>query len=127
MAQTVGVLAERLGCRVQGDPSIIIEKVASIASASSGSLVFVENLKNLQEALKSSAAAVIAGEFAAHDADAKTILISTQPRLAFARAARLLREAVTKGRTVHPSAVVPESVRLGRNVAIGSRVVVGED
>jgi UDP-3-O-[3-hydroxymyristoyl] glucosamine N-acyltransferase len=127
MKQTVGVLAEKLGVRVLGNTSIAVAKVTSITSATSGSLVFIGELKNLEQALASPAAAIIAGEFAAHSASTKPLLISTHPRLTFARAAKILQDSGDQTRTVHSSAVVPASAGVGKNVAIGPRTVLGED
>ncbi len=126
MKQTLGVLAEKLGSRVLGDQSIAIANVASIVSAAPGSLVFVEDIKNLERALASPATAIIAGEFAAGASASKPLLISSQPRLTFARAAKLLHDASAQPRAIHPSASVPPSARVGRNVAIGPRTVLGE-
>jgi len=126
MKQTLGALAKKLGGRVLGDTSITVANVASITSAAPGSLVFVEDLKGLERALASPAAAVIAGEFATNDT-AKPLLISSQPRLTFARAARLLDDRGNLQSAVHPSAVVPASTRIGTNVAIGAHAVLGEN
>ena len=124
MKQTLRDLAEKLGCRLLGDSSITVTSVSSLQSAASHSLVFVEDAQHLATALGSSAAAVIAGEFAA-SATSKPILISEQPRLTFARAARLLRDP-DRNRGIHPSAIVPASAEIGRNVAIGARAILGE-
>jgi len=127
MTQKVGVLGEQLGCRVLGDPSIAVAQVASITSATTESLVFIDDLKNLEDALASPAAAVIAGEFAAHIAATKPLLISSHPRLTFARAAKLLHHTGGQTRVIHSSAIVPASARVGKDVAIGPRAVLGED
>ena len=124
MKQTLRDLAEKLGCRLLGDGSITVTNVSSLQSATSQSLVFVEDARYLDTALRSSAAAVIVGDFAP-SATAKPILISPQPRLAFARAAQLLRDP-ERIRAIHPSAIVPASVELGKNVAMGPRAILGE-
>jgi len=125
MKQTLRDLAEKLGCRLLGDSSITVTSVSSLQSATSHSLVFVEDAQYLDAALGSSAAALIAGDFAASAAASKSILISEQPRLTFARAARLLRDP-DRNRGIHPSAIVPASAEIGRNVAIGARAILGE-
>jgi len=128
MKQTLRDLAEKLGCRLLGDGSITVATVSSLQSAKSDSLVFVDDAQHLDAALRSSAAAVIAGDFAAGAFAANTtkpILISAQPRLAFARAARLLRTS-RRNRAIHPSAIVPASAEIGKNVAIGPRAILGE-
>lgn len=125
MKQTLRDLAEKLGCRLLGDGSITVSSVSSLQSANGASLVFVEDVRHLDTALRSSAAALIAGEFASSVAASKPILISQQPRLTFARAADLLRDRDHE-RAIHPAAIVPASARIGKNVAIGARAILGE-
>jgi UDP-3-O-[3-hydroxymyristoyl] glucosamine N-acyltransferase len=125
MKQTLRDLAEKLGCHLLGDSSVTVTSVASLQSANAESVVFVEDAKHLDAALASPAAAIIAGEFAAQVTARKPLLIVGQPRLAFARAARLLRDPDHK-RTIHPSAIVPTSAQLGKDVAVGPRTVLGK-
>jgi UDP-3-O-[3-hydroxymyristoyl] glucosamine N-acyltransferase len=129
MKQTLRDLAQKLNCRLLGDGSITIATVSGLQSATSDSLVFVEDAQYLDSALLSAAAAIIAGEFAVADsattAVAKPILISPQPRLAFARAARLLC-GPERNRVIHPSAIVPASAAIGAHVAIGPCAILGE-
>jgi UDP-3-O-[3-hydroxymyristoyl] glucosamine N-acyltransferase len=124
MKQTLRDLAEQLGCRLLGGSSITVASVSSLQSASGGSLVFVDDAQHLDAALRSSAAAVIAGDFAA-SATSKPILISPQPRLTFARAAKLLRDP-DRNREIHSTAIVSASAKIGKNVAIGARAILGE-
>src|ERR1035438_9993085 len=125
MKQSLATLAESLGCRLLGDGSITVTHLSSLKSADEESLVFVDDAKHLDAALASHAAAVIAGDFAADAPAHKPLLISSQPRLAFARAARLLRDDGSYRRGVHPSATVPASTLLGAKTEIGARVVLG--
>src|SRR6266478_5051736 len=92
MKRTLRDLAAKLNCHLLGDTSITVTSVSSLQSATSDSLVFVEDAQHLDTALRSSAVAVIAGDFAASAPASKPILISAQPRLTFARAAKLLRD-----------------------------------
>ena len=129
MSQTLRSLAEKLGCHLLGEPSVTVSRVASLQSATSGTLVFVEDAQHLNVALQSEAAAIIAGDFAAANFDAsasKSLLISSHPRLTFARAAKFLRSP-QRTPTIHPSAVVAESARIAHTVSIGPRAVVGEN
>jgi UDP-3-O-[3-hydroxymyristoyl] glucosamine N-acyltransferase len=128
MKQTLRDLAGKLGCHLLGDASTMVTHVSSLQSATRESLVFVEDAQNFDAALRSAAAAVIAGDFAAGNLAAsasKPLLISAQPRLTFARAARLLREP-DRIRAIHPSAIVPASAEIGQNVAIGARAILGD-
>ncbi len=124
-------IAEAVGARLIGDACVEVSAVASIASASSEDLVFVEDEKHLAAALQSAAGAVIAGEFAASAVCDRPLLISDQPKLAFARAAQVLRNALPAETnlgqgSVHPAAVVHSSVVLGPGVRIDERAVVAE-
>jgi len=133
MKHTLRDLAEKLGSHLLGDGSITVSNISSLHSAKSDSLVFVEDAQHLDAALRSSAAAVIAPGFADKGfaagnlaaSAAKPLLISAQPRLTFARAAKLLRTP-RRNRVIHPSAIVPASAEIGKNVAIGPHAILGE-
>jgi len=108
-----------------------VSGIASIALATSGDLVFVEDEKSLFAALASPAAAVIVGEFPKEEssrgkAGSKPLLIAKNPRLAFARAARLLYATPDRQPGTPSSAVVHASARLGKDVMLAERAVVGE-
>jgi UDP-3-O-[3-hydroxymyristoyl] glucosamine N-acyltransferase len=132
-------VAKRVGGRVVGS-DVEVGGIASIESATERDLVFVENEKHLEAALKSAAAAVIAGEFAlAHTTEtpralrttekqcSRPLIIAKQPRLAFAQAAELLSPARRPAAGIHPTAVVHESARIGERVSIAAHVVVSEN
>src|SRR5437660_3876200 len=121
MQRRLSEIAGAVGARVIGDERLEITGVASIASAKGSDLVFVEDEKHLASALQSKAAAVIAGTFAENNNSSKPLLIAANPRLAFARAAKLLHE---HDGGIHPAAVVHPSADLGEGVAIDARAVV---
>jgi UDP-3-O-[3-hydroxymyristoyl] glucosamine N-acyltransferase len=128
MKRSLRQIAEAVEGRLQGDDCVEIEGVASIGAASGRDLVFVEEEKHLTRALRSDAGAVLAGEFAAASTG-KPLIISPHPKLAFARAARLLREVNHDGRdtTVHATAVVHASARLARGAIVEERAVIAAD
>jgi UDP-3-O-[3-hydroxymyristoyl] glucosamine N-acyltransferase len=127
MSSTVRAVSESVHGRVAGDGEVLLSRMASIKSAVSGDLVFVEDEKNLALALESRASAVIAGEFAAEKKYPKPVIITMQPKLAFARAAKLLHPAKAPQIGTHPTAVVHPSVRAGESVVIEACVVISED
>jgi len=126
MTQSLSDLAGRLGCRLTGDGSITVTHVSSLQAATSGSLLFVDDPKHLDEALASPSSAIVAGEFAGATVARKPLLISPQPRLTFARAARILHDRGFANPGVHPTAVVAASALVGGNVSVGPRAVFGE-
>jgi UDP-3-O-[3-hydroxymyristoyl] glucosamine N-acyltransferase len=124
-------IAEAVGARLIGDGGIAVTDVASIESATAVDIVFVEDEKHLAEALRSNAGAVIAGEFAAAVSCKKPLLLSDHPKLAFARAAHLLRarlplEVGRQQGNVHATAIVHSSAMLGAGVCVAERAVIGE-
>ncbi len=131
MKRSLLSIAQAVQARVVGDGAVEVSGIASIPQATPVDLVFVEDEKSLLAALGSRAAAVIAGEFARADCakegpGGKPLLIAKHPRLAFARAARILCPAPDRRPGSHPTAIVHASARLGRNVMVAERAVIGE-
>lgn len=131
MKRTLQQIAEAVGARVIGDDRVQVSAVASIESASPDDLVFVEDEKHLAAALQSRAGAVLAGDFAASASHDRPLLISDQPKLAFARAARALRqqslsEGDSEQGSVHPTAVIHSSVVLGPSVSVDECAVIAD-
>ena len=83
-------------------------------------------MQNFPQALGfASAAAVIAGEFAANECSRKPLLIAAQPRLAFARAAVCF--VARRSGSRHPSQRGGACRRqLGKNVNVAERAVIRE-
>ena len=134
---SVGEIGRAIGAKVIGNEDVAISRVASIASASGGTLVFVEDEKNLAAALKSAAGAVIAGAFAENTTSHKPLLIAAHPRLAFARAAVFIQAEMTKSesksadrgesrRGIDPTAIVLPTATIGHAVTIDPWTFVGD-
>ena len=126
MTLSLRAVAESVQAEVLGDGAVKVSGIASIAQATSVDLVFVEDEKSLRAALESRAAAVIGGEFARGKKSSKPLLISSHPRLAFARATSLLCPAQGRQPGIHSTAAVQASARLGKDVMVAERAVIGE-
>src|ERR1700686_4072435 len=100
--RSVKEVAEFVQARVLGDETVQLTGISSVQSAVPGDLIFVDDEKNLGPALESRASAVIAGDFAARKPNTKPLLLATQPRLAFARAAQLLCPGLERSPGIHP-------------------------
>ena len=143
-AQTYSVseLASRCGARVKGNGTVVVTQVASIKSAQSGTLVFASDLDHFSAALESNASAILAGDFAEGIPISKPVLLVRDPKLAFAKLAKLFvlsqrREGHHESAQVHlsaqlgertwigPGVVIEEDVRVGENSSIGANTVVG--
>jgi UDP-3-O-[3-hydroxymyristoyl] glucosamine N-acyltransferase len=130
MKRSLEQIAKAVGARLVGDGRLEVSGVTSIESASSQDLVFVEDEKHLPAALRSKAGGVIAAEFAASAASGKPLLICDHPKLAFARASRMLQEGshveAQQAGNVHPTAVIHPSATLGSGVSVDAHAVIGE-
>ena len=125
MKRSLQQISEAVGARLIGDGRAEVTGVSSLQSATRSELVFLDDEKHLQAALRCEAGAIIAGEFAGSAHCDRPLLISDHPKLAFARAAQLLREASDDRVGVDPSAVVHSSTVLGINVRIEPHAVIG--
>ena len=131
MKRSLREIADAVRARLIGVDHGEIEGVSSLESASNHDLVFVDDEKHFPAALKCGAGGIIAGEFAASANSNRPLLISDHPKLAFARAARLLREesdgSAGQLERIHTTAVVHSSAILGTGVRVGARAVIHEN
>jgi UDP-3-O-[3-hydroxymyristoyl] glucosamine N-acyltransferase len=127
---TIGELVEQLGGRLaQGSAGLTISGVNSPVNTLPTELVFSEDAASAAEALGSRAGAVVLkpGCLPAYDANTTIAVIEVeQPKLWFARAAKLLRPKIECG-WIHETAVIGEGAMLGNGVTVGPSAVIGED
>jgi UDP-3-O-[3-hydroxymyristoyl] glucosamine N-acyltransferase len=125
MMQTAMSLAKALGATLEGDGALELRGVAAPERAGPHDLIYVEKAKHAGRAESSAALCVIAGENLA--LKGKTILRSTQPKLAFAKAAALIIEQAPIATGIHPTAIVAPLAKVSANAGIGPFAVIGED
>jgi UDP-3-O-[3-hydroxymyristoyl] glucosamine N-acyltransferase len=120
-------LTKALGGKLlAGGPEREIEGVNSVAQACASELVFAEDAASAAQAFASRAGVVVleAGCAVACPQD-KCAVEAPQPRLWFARAARLLNPPPPSS-GVHSTAVVGAHAELGESVSVGPGAVIGE-
>lgn len=122
---TLGELAGRLGCRLQGDAAIVVSGLGSLDSATAGELTFLANRKFSAQLAKTRASAVILHpDFAA--AATMACLVTEQPYLAFARASQLFDASPRPQAGVHPTAYVAADADVDDSASIGPHCSVEE-
>lgn len=126
MKHSLAEIASSIAAQLRVGSASEVSGIATLATAGPDDLVFVEEEKLLPEALQSSAGAVIAGAFAERAETSKTLLISKNPRLAFARAAAIIVPTRKHVPGVHSTAIVHHSVHLGKGVSIQPHAVLTE-
>jgi UDP-3-O-[3-hydroxymyristoyl] glucosamine N-acyltransferase len=126
---TLGELVKQLGGKLmQGSPEIVLVGVENSESAQERDLVFAEDAGSAANALAGAAGAVVlkAGCLESYASNSSVGAVEAdQPRLWFARAAKLLKPAMASGK-VHPTAAIGTDVELGVAVAIGASAVIGD-
>jgi UDP-3-O-[3-hydroxymyristoyl] glucosamine N-acyltransferase len=123
-------IVARLGGQLEGDPSVVVSQVATLASAGAGQIAFLANPKYRQQLQATRASAVIVPPKFAGDTELPRI-VHQNSYAYYARVAALLNPPEARPAGVHPSAVihtaVPETARIGENVVIGRNATIGEN
>jgi UDP-3-O-[3-hydroxymyristoyl] glucosamine N-acyltransferase len=117
-------IAERLGCRLEGDGELDIHRVSGIEEAGPGDLTFFTNPKYSQELRATRASAVILGPKA--EPAPCAMLRDSQPYLAFAKAVELFEDRWQPAPGADRLAFVGEGVQLGDGASIGPFAVVSD-
>jgi UDP-3-O-[3-hydroxymyristoyl] glucosamine N-acyltransferase len=122
-------LAATLNLRFEGNPGSEIRGVGSLSSAVIGDLCFIQHKKYRAKLAESKCSAVIVPlDFDVSGMD-KVLLFSATPQLTFVHALKLIvPELVNLALTsIHPSAQIAESARLGSGVSVGALAVSGDN
>ena len=117
-------IAERLGCRLEGDGELEIAGVAGMETAGPEHLTFLANPKYAPKVKQTKAGAILVSEALAGVSIA--CLVSENPYLDFARALALFYQPPRPAPGIHPLAYVAASAEVGENCSIGPFAVVGE-
>jgi len=118
-------IAERLGCRLDGNGETEITGVGGIEGAQPGQLTFLANPR-YRPAIKTTRASAIV---VAEDAGPMPLdaLRSKNPYLDFARAIELFYQPPRYAAGIHPTAVVSAGAQIGTGAHIGPYCCVDED
>ena len=104
MMQTASAIAAAIGAKLEGDGSIELRGVAAPERAGPHDLIYVEKAKHADRAVASASLCVIAAENIA--LTGKTVLRSSYPKVAFAKAASLVLEKTPIAIGIHPTAII---------------------
>ena len=118
----LGVLAERIGCRLDGDGAIDVAAIRALDEAGPADLTFLTDAKRVALVSTSRAAAVILPDSA--PAVDRPALRTPNPHLALARALAELHPAARVAAGIHPSATVAADARVDAGASIGPLCVI---
>lgn len=109
-----------------GDPGSRIAGVGPLAGAAPGEVSFLDNRRYAgQLAVTRATAVVLAADFAAKLPDGVAAIVTAQPYLGFARLAAALHPRPAARASIHASAVIDPTARIGDGCEIGPLAVIG--
>jgi len=115
-------IAERLGCRLEGQGDLEITGVAALERAAPGELTFLSNPKYAPQVKQTRASAILTAEII----PGLACLVSENPYLDFARALGFFYQAPRPKPGIHPLASIAPSAMLGENCSIGPFVAIAD-
>ena len=117
-------LARLTGATLDGDGSVVVERVATLEHAGSRDIAFLANPRYRARLAATRAAAVIVDPAAAA-ATSLPKLVSANPYAVYARVAALLHPEPARAAGIDPTARVDASARIAATSSIGAYAVVG--
>lgn len=126
MSWTLAELAAATGTELVGDGTLRIERIASLASASEGSISFLADRKLRKYLSETRASAVVLSADLAGDCPVSA-LVSSNPHVSFARVAALLYPVPEVSPGIHASAVVDPGAQIDPSASVGPLCVVEAD
>jgi UDP-3-O-[3-hydroxymyristoyl] glucosamine N-acyltransferase len=124
MTVTLGELAVRFGCELQGDPDVQVDSVAPLAQAGGRAVAFLANPKYVSQLAATKAGAVILDGRSASSCPVPALVIDN-PHATFARVATLLHPDPPLRPGAHSSAVVAADAIVDASAEISPHVVIG--
>ena len=123
MQLTLGQIARLVNGAVKGDENILINDVAEIQHARSGTITFLANPKYAKYLASTAATAVIVDEN--FNGNFPNLILVKNPNLAFSIVLAHFRpELPLPAPMIHPTAVIAKDARIGDDVYIGPFVVI---
>ena len=114
-----------LGAKLEGNPSCVVDNIATISNSNDSSITFFANQKYKNHLVTSKAAAfIVPSEFETKNLDGN-YLKCEDPYLAFAKLTHLFKTSDYDLPFIHPSAVISENSDISENVYIGPNVFIG--
>jgi UDP-3-O-[3-hydroxymyristoyl] glucosamine N-acyltransferase len=124
MSVSIGELAVRFGCELRGDPSLTVERVATLSSADAHAVAFLANPRYRAQ-LAATRAGVVVLDAASAAACPAAALVCVNPHATFARICALLHPEPFGPSGIHPSAVVSPDARIDPSAHIGALSTIG--
>jgi UDP-3-O-[3-hydroxymyristoyl] glucosamine N-acyltransferase len=124
-------LAQRLGCRLEGERQTAIHGVAGIEQAGPGEVTFLANRRYAPSLRTTRASAVFVEDGVEVERESGQPMLAKlrtpNPYLAFAKAIEIFYDAPKYAPGIHPTAVIAKDAKIGSRAHIGPYCFVDED
>ena len=125
MELSVKKIAEAIGAEIKGDDSISVSGISDLENASESDISFILSEKNIEAARASKAPAIISS--LGQEITGKTLLKVNNSRSAYAQVISIFNPLKKPVKSVSKTAVLAQSVKLGKGAAVGEFCVAGEN
>lgn len=119
----LGDIARYIGAELRGDPDVVVTALATVQSATPGTLTFVASPKYRAHLAGTHATAVIVAPSLVDDCPVAALVVD-QPYLAFARVSHLFSTSPAFAPGIHPSAVVSPGAHIAPDAHVGPLAVI---
>ena len=124
MKTTLSEIAQLVDGTIIGDAGTRIDGVASFETAAADEITVAESAKFIKQLQASNAAAVIVARHVT--ADSPNLIQVDHPMVAFAKVITYFHPPPPVIARIHPSAVIGEDFKCGKDVSIGACAVIGD-
>ncbi len=125
MEFTLEELARQVGGEVSGEPSTVINRVATIKTAGNGQITFSAS-KSFRKFINSTEASAVVLKKDDLTLCQTNAIVVDNPLLAYAQIATLLNPLKATKAFIHPTAVIHPDARVDKHVSIGPYTVIEE-
>ncbi|MCK5215336.1 MAG: UDP-3-O-(3-hydroxymyristoyl)glucosamine N-acyltransferase [Candidatus Omnitrophica bacterium] len=123
MQRTLAEIAQFVGGNVVGDPNTVIKGASGIKEAQSGDITFIANSKYISLIKETKASAIVVASDL--QVEGVNIIQTSNPSLAFIEiASTFIDNSRPPLKGIHKTAIIDDSVKLGKDVNIGPYVVI---
>lgn len=125
MSITAAELAAKIGGSIEGDGSVVLSHMASLAEAKDGDLSFLSNKRYSGQVASTRASAVIVGDDWRGDSSAKALIRAKNPDKAFSHASAFLAPPPpVRAPGIHSTAIISPEAVIGEGVHIGPYTII---
>lgn len=126
MELTLNQINKITGGKLHGNGELVISGVSSIDNSKEGDITFIKNEEYVNKVFSTNASAVVVHRLI--EKSEKPLIIVDHPFLEFTKILQYVSsQKLSRPKIIHPSAVIADSVSIGKNGSIGANVVIEEN